>query len=248
MQLIIMRQDSGNHSRGDVVEVRSSGTPFSPAAKFVMVDVPDATLNGWEKYNGGWDRMLAFDIVAHNDELDGYRLRMYSETANAGNGIITKAEVETFIESWSGEIQSFGPNEVVFDIGIFNALKSAAFFEVNTSSVVFSELYYDSGTGVHRIQADYSALGNNPTYVERYLMREGMDIVSHADKVIVYDAERAVAKARFERDLQEKAEQTIERRRYYLNEGVVAAVEAAGGTLETDIPTITGYLKDKATD
>jgi hypothetical protein len=248
MQLIIMRQDSGNHSRGDVVEVRASGTSFAPTANFVMVGVPEATLKDWEQYSGAWERMLAFDIVAHNESLDGYRLRLYSETANAGNGIIMKAEVENHIAAWNGTIQSFGTNEVVFDIGIFDALRSAAFFEVNISAVVFTEIAYDSVTGIHRISADYSAIGNNPTYVERYLMREGMEVISHADKVIIYEADRQIAKARFERYLQEKARQSIERRRYYLSEGVVTAIETAGGTLETDISTITSYLKDKAVD
>ena len=247
MQLIIMRQDFGNHFRGDVVEVRASGTPFAPTAVFAMVDVPDALLKDWQKYSGAWDRMLAFDIVAHNEALDGYRLRLYSETANAENGIITKEEVETTVAAWNGVIHSFGTNEVVFDITIFDALKSAAFFEINTSAVSFSETAYDSLTGIHQVRADYSALPNNPTYIERYLMQEGMDIIAHADHVIVYEANRQTVKARFERYLRQLAMTAIERRRYYVGDGVVTAIENAGGTLETDIPTITAHLRDKAT-
>src|SRR6056297_356629 len=144
MQLLIMKQDKPPHYKGDIVEVRASGTPFGgkePDA-FVLVEVPNVPMADFEGYNLSWEREIAFDVVASDPAQDGFRLRLYSATENTGAGAITKDEIDSFIEAWGGTIVDYAANEVRFDITIYGALTSAAFWEIPTiaENVIFSEL------------------------------------------------------------------------------------------------------------
>ena len=252
MQLLIMKQDRPPHYKGDVVEVRATGAPFGgkePEA-FVLVEVPDVPMADFEGYNLAWQREIDFEVVASDPAQDGFRLRLFSSTENAGAGAITKEEVDSFITAWGGTIVSYGANEVVFDITIYSALTSPAFWELPNiaENVVFSELSYDQATGVHRIQADYSALGNNPTYVERYVRRMGLTIVSHQDKILTYDADRATVREAFQEDLKEKGRKRVARRRYHIGTDVVDTIIGNGGTYTTDKATLLNYIRDKVTE
>lgn len=250
MQLLIMKQDRKNHYKGDIVEIRATDTPFGgkePEA-FVLVEVPDVPMTDFEDKHLAWRREIAYEIVGQDQAQDGYRLRLYAENANAGVGDITKDEVERFIQAWGGTVHSFGPNEVVFDIRIYDALVSRGFWEIDVSNVVFNELGYDQNAGIHRIQADYSALGNNPTYVERYVRRMGLAIVSHAERVLVYDADRSIVRRAFEKDIAQKARTTVRRRRYHVSDAVVDYIIANGGYIVTDRATVEQYIKDKMTE
>lgn len=250
MQLLIMKDDRPPHYKGDIVEVRASGTPFGgrePEA-FVLVEVPDVPMTAYEHYNNAWERIIDFSIVAQDAAQDGYRIRLFSTLTAGELGVITKDHVEAFIASWGGSVYSWASNEVVFDIRIYDALVSTAFWEIDISNVVFSELSYDQGTGIHRIQANYNALGNNPTYIERYVRGKNLNIISHADKVLVYDADRNIVRDHFQNDIKEKSKSTIVRRRYYVNPGVVDFIIPQGGRITTDEATMLSYLRDKVTD
>lgn len=250
MQLLIMKSDKPPHYKGDIVEIRATGSGFGgkePDA-FVLAEVPDTPMTDYEGYNDQWKRNIDFEVVNQDVAQDGFRLRLFADNNNGSLGAITKDEVEAFINSWGGTVHSFGSNEVVFDIRIYDALVSTAFWEIDIPNVVFDELSYDQETGIHRIEADYSALGNNPTYVERYVSRMGLDIVSHANKVLTYYADRAVVRQAFEDDIKEKARKRIARRRYHVSEAVVDNIVSQGGTTTTDITTLMSYVQDKITE
>ena len=232
--------------KGDIIGVRATGTPLpGPTSPHVIAEVLDLPMDDFEQYKAKWERVVDFEVVASDPAQDGFRLRLYSTTANAGQAEITKDEAEGFIQSWGGTVHSWGTNEVIFDITIYDALVSQAFWDIDISSAVFSELSYDQGTGVHRIQADYSAMGNNPTAVERYVRRMGLTIVSHSDRVLTYDADRTVVRAAFEKDMTDKARKNIKRCRYYFGEGVVDTIVTNGGYMTTDENTMLSYIKDK---
>ncbi len=249
MQLLIMKADHPPHYKGDFVEVRASGSPFGgkePEA-FVLVEVPGVPMTDYEQYRRSWYCEVDFEVVNQDLAQDGFRLRMYATNNNGSLGAVTRADVEAFINSWGGTVHSFGANEVVFDICIFDALTSAAFWEINVSGVQFIETAYDQDTGIHRIEADYSAIGNNPTYVERRVAEMGLTVISHDNRVLTYDADRAVVRQNFERDLAEKSRRLIARRRYHVSETIVDYIIGQGGMVSTDLPTLAGYIQDKTT-
>lgn len=252
MQLIIMKE-TRNAFKGDIIEVRASGTPLPGATSpFVAVEIPTVPIAAWEQYNSPWHLEVGFEVVAQNVSIDGFRIRLYSETTNGVMGAVTKDQAEAFINSWGGTVFSFGANEVVFDIKIYDALVSAAFWDEIRDDlfpqIVFSELSYDSETGLHRIEADYSALSINPTAIERYLIRRHMTAVSHANRVLVFDGDRTLARTEFQNDLKEKLRRLVAKKRYRVSDAVVDYIVSQGGHLETDAATLLTYIKDKVTE
>lgn len=247
MQLLIMKADTPPHSKGDIVEIRATGTPFAgkEVDYFVVAEVPDVPMTDFVDYSNPWKLEIGFAVVAQDTAIDGYRLRLFSELISGVLGVVSQADVEQFIQSWGGAVHSVAANEVIFDITIYAALTSPTFWDIDISQVVFTELAYDETTGIHRIQADYSALANNPTYVERYVAVKGLSIVSHADKKLVYDADRAVVRTAFQEDIKRKSSKTIARRRYYVGSGVVDYIVANGGMVTTDRATLESYVQDK---
>src|SRR6056297_2051165 len=104
MQLLIMKQDRGTHAKGDIVEIRATGTPFAGAepASFVLVEVDNIPMTDFRNFNRSWERAIDFEVVGSDAEQDGFRLRLYSTNANGVQGAITKDEIQTFIENWGG--------------------------------------------------------------------------------------------------------------------------------------------------
>jgi hypothetical protein len=252
MQLLILKQDNPakTHLKGDVVEVRATGSDYGGRLpeSFVVVEVPDLPMKDWHQYTVAWDRKVEFEVVSHDPVTDQYRIRLYSTTANAGYGEITKEGVEQYIQNWNGTVVSWGINEVVWDVQIFNALISHAFWETDISQIVFSEVSYDEATGLHRIAADYSATGKGPTAVERYVDGMGLTIVSHAEKVLTYDADSGVCAQILKRQINKRIEQRVARRRFHIADSTVDWIIGQGGFVTTDRPTLEGYLKDKVTE
>ena len=253
MQLLIMKQDKPPHYKGDIIETRASGSPFTSteANAFVLVKVPGEPMKDFKGYNLSWQRELAFKVVSSDTTNDSYRLRLYSTVVdNNGNGAITKEEINEFIQAWNGTVVDYGDNEVTFDIAIYDALVSPAFWEIPNiaDKVSFTKKSYDESTGVHRIELDYSNIDNNPTYVEGYVERMGLEIVSHDNKILTYDADRSMVDDVLKKELANTGRKQIARRRYHVSESVVDTIIDNGGTYETDKSTLMDYIKDKVAE
>lgn len=254
MQLLIIKADSANFSKGDIVEVRGSSTPFGGAEpnSFVLVEVPDVPMAAWEQYgNKHWRTNLQWEVVASNLAQDGYRIRIWSDTYRAGDGkgATAREHIEQFINRWGGSVVDFAANQVRFDIRIIDAIQSTEFWDwPDLTGVVFTEQDYNQTTGVHRVQMDYSAVPTNPTSVERRAVNLGATIISHQGRVLVMDIDRADVRKQFIEDIQRGGKQNVERFRYRITSAAVDAVIAAGGTMTTDAATLMTYLRDKVAD
>jgi len=253
MQLIIMKESRGIHNKGDIVEVRATGAPFAGKEPevFVMIEVPDLPMTDFKDKAIAWKRDVDFEVVAQNESIDGFRIRLFAANANSGLGAVTREQAEGFIQNWNGAVQSFGTNEVTFDITIYDALVSQGFWDIDLDArpIVFSEVSYNLDTGIHRIAVDYNGSGiNNTTYVEQWVSGKGLTIVTHSAKVLTYDADRSIVRNVFQDDLKEKLRETITRRRYYVGSGVVDYIVGQGGTATTDRATLESYIKDKMTE
>ena len=250
MQLLIMKDDRPPHYKGDIIEIRATGSPWVGLEPddFIMVEVPGLPVAAFDDKSDPWQQSLAFEVVSR-DNMDVYRLRVYSDNTNGMVGAVARDKVEAFISSWGGTIVSVGPNEVVFDLAVYDALTSNEFWEFDISGVVFEVQDYDSATGVFRISADYSGTAiNNTTYVERRAMRQGVTVVSHADKVLIFEATSSEIVDRIRDFIRNKAETRNARRRYYFSEAVVDHIVSLGGTITTDVATVESYIKDKMAD
>ena len=174
MQLLILKDDLGSQrEKGDIVEIRATSTPTQigdEATYFVWVDVPSVPIKDFKQYNELWRLDIDFEVVNSNISVDGFSIRVFAVTVNSVNrGALSKDDIEEYIEEWGGTVFSFGTNEVIFDILISDAIVANRFWRAWKTDVLslvdFTELSYDSGTGLHRLQIDYSAVGNNPTFI-----------------------------------------------------------------------------------
>ena len=245
MQLIVSKRPI---NKGDIVEVRATSTPFGgiEPESFVMVEVPTVTMAAYEKYSDPWRSILDYTVISQNTVLDTLRIKVFSTTQSVSNlGGITLEQTESFLNRWNATVFLSALNEVVFDFSVYGGATSEAFWETPLLGIVFSEISYDPVTGIHRIQANYSALANNPTYVERYIVGKQGTIISHANKIIVFDISRAIILSTFKSDIKEKVETIINRRRYYFMPAVVDYIIAQGGTLTTTAAQVLTYIKDK---
>lgn len=252
MQLLIARETGGPVTKGDIVEVRATGAPLgsAEAAAFCLVEVPDATLAQWQQYQQRWATDIDWAVVGSDPAIDGYRIRLTSTSANvsATSGLITRDAVEQFIAEWNGAVVSVAANDVRFDITIADALRSRAFWDRDLTGVVFTELNYDQATGVHRMQADYSALGANPTAVERQVLHRGCAVVSNTGTVITFEADRSAVRDRFIADIQHRGRRPVAHCQYYVGAGVVDYIVGQGGTITTDAATAASYVRSKLDD
>lgn len=248
-QLLILKLNRALGKRGDIVEIRASGTPFTGQEPndFVLVDIFDATIKDFKNFHTQWKREITFEVVASDLSVDSFRLKLSANKNVSGTvGKITKEEAESFILSWNGVVFSWGDNEVVFDINIIDALKSKAFWEISINGVVFTELSYVQPAGVHTIEADYSAISNNPTYVENYIEQKGGVIIAHTDtRLITFTVDRATVRNVFEKDINKNLEKPNAKFRYYIESPVVSLIESNNGRMSVSKAIAINYIKDK---
>lgn len=240
---------AGAYRKGDVVEVRANGAFYGAREglpDFVIVKCPNLLMKTARDYVKPWDKQIQFVVVSSDSALDGYRVRLFTANASAsGLGHVTRAQVETFINSWGGSVVSVAANKVVFDITILDAIKSSGYWDIDLAGVIFTEVSYDPATGVHVIDADYNAIDNNPSYIETFLEGKVKSIVSHANKVIRFEIDRDMVRTEFEGDIARGAKQSIERRRWYVPPATVDTVVGLGGVVTVTPTQLTAYLKDR---
>jgi len=242
----------GAYRKGDIVEVRADGGVFGQKEGlplFIRVKVPGLLIRDLKQYVDKWDVDIKFDVVASDPSIDGFRLRLFNANTNAsGQGNTERAKVEAFIEKWNGTVVSVAPNEVRFDITVMDAFQSEGYWDVDTSGVVFTEVFYDQATGIHTVDIDYNAIGNNPSYIENFLDAKVLSVVEHANKVIRVTVDRGMVRQEFMDDINREAEGRVERRRWYIDPAQVSTIVAAGGETTVTVGQLAANLKDRWTE
>lgn len=259
-ELLIKAESSVNPTnwqKGDIVEVRANGCNYGideGLPKFVIVKIPEVTMAQVDHFRKPWYFKLDYEVLNHNVALDGYRIRAYSQEANSVKGHLTLAKVQWFLDRWNCVFQSAAANEVVFDLGVYQLGCSAGIFDRPpgaVENVIFHEISYDQGSGLHVIEADYSAKSWGSTPVERMVNSITDGVVSHANKVIAYNLYRSTAVQAFKNDVIDKLHGKIKdnRTRYYVQPNIVDWVIANhSGIYTTDKDTALSYINDRASE
>ena len=223
-------KDAGTTLKGSFVQLMANGGGFSyDLPDWFVLEIPDTPMKELRGYIKGYEKAAAFSVVDHDEVNDIYRLRVTNSNASvSGSGNLVRADVEEAVIKWGGTIVSTGSNEVIFDISVYDALISQGFWEPPVASIIFTKVNFDESTGIHTISADYSAVGINGTSVETLVERMG-DVIAHANGVITFTIDRAVVIDKFKAFVSSRSNQTVAYSQYYLPDGVVDAVVAAGG-------------------
>ncbi len=248
-QLLIRKSD------GAICEIRSSGAPFTDTERisFVTLNITDRVLADLDQYNASWRSELIYEVLNHDIPTDVFTLRIRGNENPSGVGRITPEKVTSFLAGWNAENLIFGVDEIGgycdFDLSVYSALFSANFWDVNISGVVFNETNYNGETGVHTLEIDFSAIGNNPTYIERYLIGRGAEIAGHSGRVVTCYFNRVDVRSEFQKDLDtDRHGENLSKKRYYISLASVATIESNGGTMDTTFSVAAGFVNDKLND
>ena len=196
-----------------------------------VADVEDmiATYFGGTSLIQSWQRQVDWSVVNSDLSIDGWRYKAEATNPGLTNlAGLTRDMIENYLNEWNATVFSASTNEVIFDSAIYEdnsqnpgALQSEGFWDFDTSSIVFNETEYDSGTGEHTVTADYSAvqaLVDKPKRVEDKVTERGGSVISNTLNVITFTINRTDVRDRFKESVNTKLRDVIYRRQFHISE------------------------------
>jgi hypothetical protein len=250
--LIKARTTHGPYSKGTIAGVKDQpcvwgskeGLPYS-----IRVIIPDATRAQILAYTGKWKLEYDYEVVTHNLPQDGYRIRVFSKYPSvSGACSITREQVENYLIHWGATYKSASQNEVVFDFTVYKSAISNGVWG-NTLFIGFTEVSYNQSTGVHVVDADYSAITPtpNPAKIEGQVIGKGGLIVSHdaENKIVRFSFDRTLVTARLKRAIHDRLSQTFEAHQYYIDNDFIDDVVSQGGEVTVNISEMLTYVKNR---
>lgn len=273
VELLVMARDKihpnaeknrvGSVKKGYIVEVREDGCPYGSGEglyTFIIVKIPGVSLEQAERrlYVSPWLRYIDWEIVVFNASMDGYRIKVFatqiSVTAQDVNyGKISLSDIQDYLAGWNGLVHSHSDNEIIFDLGTYEMVKSTSFWEKNTSGVIFSE-EYNQLTGIHTITADFSAKDWPPEKVLEHIEDREGNVISYANKVITFEIQGTgnpeahagnIPLKHFKNETKEKVDKILYRRRFYIDRDTVDYVIGLGGIVSITKQQFLNYLIDR---
>jgi len=225
---------------------REEGPP-----KFIIVKIPGVSPDQLQNYIQEWRDDIDLQILSSDKTTDTYQVKLFNRNVStSGVGDVSRTRVEQALSEWNITVDSFITNGVIFTFNVYNVLTSPEFWERRVDNINFTELSYDSTTGVHRIQIDYSAANVEPQRAERIATRVGGIVVNNdtTNKIMVVDFDRTDATNRFKRWLKERIEDIQARRRFCVPANLIDQVVRQGGIITVTKTQFLNYLRDKLTE
>jgi len=185
-----------------------------------------------------WDREIDFSTVNNDPVIDGWRIDVFATNPGSSNyGGITGTMVENYLNKWNAEIYSATTNNVRFDVTIFEdasnnpgAIQSEGFWEAPVTNISFTETDYNSTTGDHTVEADYSLSGYEADRVAIRVVDRGGTVNSNIGGVINFTINRSDIFQWFQNDVKQSLEDIIYRRQFYIPESTVDTIISTGTT------------------
>ncbi len=245
---------AGCYKRGYPVVVMPDGQAWGTEEglpKFVVVKVPDATVDQLRAYIAAWKRVLEFTVDSSDLPSDTHTVTVRATAVSvSGEGAITRTMVENFLNRWGASVTTVTANAVTYTVKMLDAIESIGFWGRNPSAVGFTEVNYTQATGTHRVRADYSATPLTPAQAAAQVRGNGCTVVSHdtVAKLITFDVTRVVVRAQFEDDVRRKLSGFVARRRFAVTAAQMDAIAAAGGTVTRTFAQVQAAIHDQWTD
>jgi len=128
------------------------------AGNFVTVLISNATADELNSYIDSWKLEIDYILIGSDLTIDGHRYKIFSTNpGTSGLANITKTKAEKYLNNWNVDVFSFDVNEVVFDIKIFDMVKSKGYLdEEELVGLNAIEQSYNQITGEHIIEVDWS--------------------------------------------------------------------------------------------
>lgn len=248
----------GVHKIGDFINVKPENWhlgehwPQSAYAsdKFVCVVVSDKTPEELINYRNEWKDDFAYEVI--DNTAAGYRVRVYEQNPGASNqNGLTRAKVEAFLNKWGCDVFSEATNEVIFDIILWDMLRSDGFWDVDLIGTKVSFNLQSYVAGVAQVQVTNVSI---PTDFQNRAIQKiterGGSVISASETEVIFTMDKAVLLENFKSAVKRAIEKTYLRHRYNLAGLVSYCQSYMEGRSVTDLPVMTQaevftYLQDK---
>jgi len=259
-EYLVVAMNIGDWTKGDIARVRPDGWAWGgqeQLPKFVRVKCPGQAVN--DIYHGEWKMIVAYETLNFDDKTDIYQVRMYSTLPGlSGEGNLTAAMVEGFLQNWGATVDSIAANEVTFTAGIYNAAISNRFWDIPDSVVSdlqFSEFSYVKQTGLHTIDVDVTQSDFTVEQVENYILNMGYTVIGTNENGVRFTVSRNNVFLAFKDNVAEAlakrlpdGRRFIDIRRYHVADATVDNIASQGGEISITEPQLFANLLDKTTE
>ena len=205
---------------------------------FVQAEITDAVKDDLIPYLRSWKREIDWEFVGHDYAIDGHRLRVFVKpelVSISGVNGLTRTQVENFLNRWGAEVVSTSPNEVIFDVTIYNAAISTAFWDKELVLIAFTEKAYHSTTGIHQIEANYSSDPDisalSKMQIDSFIASRGGVIINHPTNKVNFEISRETIFATFKEDVRQKTDTIYSPRKFYFDPADVQLALDNGGSI-----------------
>lgn len=257
------KSDISCYKKGDIVVIEEDGhewgshegppydLPTIGFERFVRVLIPGTPRADIIEWIDKWGVVIVYEQLGRDVALDGWRWKLTNETEGVNLGKLERAKIEAWLLSWNCTIVTHDERSVTIDWRIYDGATSSAFWGTDVDLVEFSELSYNESTGVHRIEADYSAAGWDPDAVERRIVERGGTVVNHnhAQSKVRFDIDRQTVLDHLKEDFEAKQSRLRIRRRRYMFDptDVDDVLNNFGGERTLTLPQAQNAVIDKTT-
>ena len=245
--------DRASHKKGDLIVYKFLPHPGWASKEglpdFVIVRINDSTLTDEQvrQYHSSWDKTIDYEVLSAGP--NSYQVRVFGNNVSAsGENILTREQVEGYLEKWGCVVDSVAQNEVVFTLNLWDTLCSYGFWQVDLLNIIFTLVSYNSQSGNAVVNVNYSTGNWKPSKVARYIESRGGVINSHINQEVEFTINRSQILAVFKADVGQELWGIFVGRRFYFNPADVDLAIAAGGFIEVTKQQFLKRLKDKLED
>jgi len=245
MEILVLAEDrvgrtpeidlKSTYKKGYPVNALSDGHPWHRKERlpmFVVVKCPEVTVAQAKTYETMWMKRIDYEVLSINPNNATYQIRVFGENVSAsGKNILTKDQVENYLENWDCVIEGFAANEVILTLSLWQSCKSNGFWECDVSLVGFTLISYDSQTGNAMVEANYEILNVNEKNIIARIKTRGGNIISLKNEVVRFEINRDDVLQHFKEETKERVETIYSRRMFRFDPNFIDTVIAAGGQL-----------------
>lgn len=254
----------GSYKKGYPVSIKPDGwyegnpnwaqSAYADKTKWVVVDVPDATVEQLQHYSGSWRDNFDYEIVSVRPAQGEFDVRVFETNAStSGANGITAEKVSAFLTRWGCTAISATTNSVAFTFSLWNAVRSDAFWNVESIALKggFTLNGYVAATGIGNVTftAIPAAFPNmdeakiTQAITRRIQERGGENIVVDYP-AFTFEIERSDILTRFRQEVKRRCEGIYRRRQYVLPAATVDSIAAGGGFAQMNLAALAAAIRN----
>lgn len=219
--------------------------------KFCQLCITDAEPDEVKVYLSTWERQVNYEFTTHDyvNDLHGLRIFTKSEFVSlSGQNSLTSEQVETFLNNWGCNVSSVSANSVEFYASILAAVQSRGFWGVDPASIVFTEEAYDSATGIHSIEVDFSGSLISNAAVAGKIIAAGGTITKNVPNRVTFDISRSIVFTAFKEDVKGRIDGIYAIRKFAIPATYVQMAIDNGGSLNVTRQQIANNIHNRLND